>query len=99
MTDAPVDAPQFGWYRPRYLPQREPPVGTFPPLSKVVVSDALDGNVSDEDALKRRAALGLAWERLRPIEDVWHGAPMSGTVPPAKDYERLLLDAPLGDAR
>lgn len=93
LPDASVSdvSPQFGWYLPRYLERREPPMSTFPSLSKVVVSTTLDGKISDEEALKRRVALGFAWERVRPIEEVWNGPPMSDKVPPAKDYERLLL--------
>ncbi|RNF00247.1 hypothetical protein TraAM80_07707 [Trypanosoma rangeli] len=97
--DDAIDAPQFGWYQPRYLPRRDPPKSTFPPLSKIVVSEGLDGNVSDERALKRRAELGFAWERIRPITEVWHGPSINDKVPPAKDYERLLLDAPSGSLR
>ncbi|ORC91543.1 uncharacterized protein TM35_000051390 [Trypanosoma theileri] len=89
--DGGVDAPQFGWYKPRFLPKRDPPASSFPPLSKVVVSDELDGNISDELALQRRVELGVAWERMRSIEDIWNGPPMSDKVPPAKDYERLLM--------
>ncbi|KAH9593089.1 hypothetical protein LSM04_000843 [Trypanosoma melophagium] len=89
--DESMDAPQFGWYKPRFLPKRDPPASTFPSLSKVVVSDALDGNITEELALRRRVELGVAWERVRSIEDVWNGPPMSDKVPPAKDYERLLM--------
>ncbi|EAN90271.1 hypothetical protein C3747_1g1839c [Trypanosoma cruzi] len=98
-VDGACDVPQFGWYRPCYLPSRDPPKSTFPPLSKVVVSERLDGNVSDEEALKRRAELGFAWERMRPITEVWHGPTIDDKVPPAKDYERLLLDASSGSLR
>ncbi|KAG8345392.1 hypothetical protein ERJ75_000331100 [Trypanosoma vivax] len=82
---------QFGWYQPRYVESQGPPQSTFPPLSKVVMSDALDGNVSDEEMMKRRAELGFAWECHRSIEEIWSGPPMSDKVPPALDYERLLM--------
>nr|CCC94878.1 conserved hypothetical protein [Trypanosoma congolense IL3000] len=85
-------SPQFGWYQPRYLKNCGPPACGFPSLSKVVVSDGLNGDITDEEALKRRVASGFAWERVRPIEDIWNGPPMSDKVPPARDYERLMLD-------
>lgn len=76
--------------------------GLFPDLSRMVLSDAFDGvlDVASDDQravateLKRRAAaLGLNWEQPETLDEIWDGPPLSGKVPPAEDYERLLLDS------
>lgn len=69
----------------------------FPPLMEAVLSGRLDGEahptrLSPAEVEARKAAAGFAWEKTTSVEDLWYGPALSNKVPPATDYERLLLD-------
>jgi hypothetical protein len=39
-----------------------------------------------------RARPPRSWERITSAEDLWNGPPLTTKIPPAADYERILLD-------
>jgi len=77
----------------------------FPPLFSVLssrarVTDAAasgdgeddhDGNGSVETA-PTLARCRHGWEVVRSVEELWNGGELQTKIPPAADYERMLLD-------
>lgn len=50
---------------------------------------------ADQDAVTLtpdRARPVHSWEHITSAEDMWNGPPLTMKVPPASDYERILLD-------
>ncbi|KPA81116.1 unspecified product [Leptomonas pyrrhocoris] len=41
-----------------------------------------------------RARPAHSWEHITSAEDLWNGPPLTTKIPPAGDYERILLDRP-----
>ncbi|GET91957.1 unspecified product [Leishmania tarentolae] len=67
--------------------------------SSLLASRTADAPAVDEDAdqdvatpTKNRGQHVLGWEHITSAEDMWNGPPLTTKVPPASDYERILLD-------
>lgn len=96
--------PQFGCYKPLYLhaslaSSAEAATCFFPPMASLLPSctqkaeEAADDD-GDEDAQIASASARLrhGWEVVSSVEELWSGEALQTKIPPAADYERMLLD-------
>lgn len=83
--------PPFSSLVRRYLAARD---------ASTTASTAADGAAEDEEeALDSMQGVRFgsarpehSWEHITSAEDLWNGPPLTTKIPPAADYERILLD-------
>ncbi|KAL7695475.1 hypothetical protein N2W54_001391 [Lotmaria passim] len=61
--------------------------------ASMVAAAAEDETPDEADGLTfGRARPAHSWVHITPAEDLWNGPPLTTKIPPASDYERILLD-------